>query len=129
MVQEGRKLNPTATFHDDIKMLDESYDLVMINGMLQYIEDWKNFLFEIFDKVGDFLFITRLPVVQESKSFVAIQSMCGTEVLHNQLNEREFLDHMQVIGFTLLREVVVGDRPQILNAPEQCELKGWLFKK
>jgi hypothetical protein len=32
-------------------------------------------------------------------------------------------------GFSIVREFVVGDRPYIKNAPEQCELRSWLFRK
>jgi len=32
-------------------------------------------------------------------------------------------------GLILVREFVVGDLPYIKNAPEQCEMRGWLFKR
>ena len=28
-----------------------------------------------------------------------------------------------------MREFVVGDRPYIKGAPEQCEIRGWLFRR
>jgi len=29
----------------------------------------------------------------------------------------------------IIREFIIGDKPYIVDAPEQCELKGWLFRR
>jgi len=77
---------------------------------------------------GQYFLLTRVPVVSGA-GFVAIQRLHGSEVLHQQLNETELLERMRDTGLRLVRELVVGDRPVIVNAPEQCELKGWLFTR
>jgi len=129
MVATGRRLNPEVHWHIDERCLDRTYDVIMINGSLQYMQDWADLLRRIAPAVGGYLFLTRLPVVDRTPSFVSIQRVEGTELLHQQLNQQEVLDVVRGTGLQMVREFVVGDRPFIKNAPEQCELRGWLFKR
>jgi len=130
MVSLGQRLNPGISWHVDDQCLARTYDLVMVNGSLQYIQDWRDFLARAAAAVGSgqYFLLTRVPVVSGT-GFVAIQRLYGREVLHQQLNETELLDRVRDTGLHLVRELVVGDRPVIVNAPEQCELKGWLFTR
>ena len=129
LVERGQALNPGVRWHTDDRCLDRRYDLVMINGSLQYMRDWRAFLPRAAGAVDEagYLFLTRVPVV-EGASFVAIQRAHGAVMCCQQFNRRELLDVVASTGLRLVREFVVGDRPPILNAPEQCELKGWLFR-
>ena len=129
MVKAGKRLNPDMHWYADESYLERAYDLVMINGSLQYIEDWPETLRRIAPAVRGYLFLTRLPVVDRGPGFVAIQRAYGTEMLHQQLNQAAVLQVVSKTGLRLMREFVVGDRPYIRSAPEQCELRGWLFKK
>jgi putative methyltransferase (TIGR04325 family) len=96
---------------------------------LQYMEKWQKFLQDISAAVGEYLLLTRVPVVEKSNSFVAIQKVYGRQMLHWQFNQDTLLKAVKDTGLSLVREFVVGDRPYIKNAPEQCELRGWLFRK
>lgn len=129
IAQIGSQLNPEVHWYTDDSCLERQYDLVMINGSLQYFQDWELTLQRIAPSVRDYLFLTRLPVVDRGPGFVAIQRDYGTEMLHQQLNAEAVVKVVQQTGLTLVREFVVGDRPFIKNAPEQCELRGWLFKR
>jgi hypothetical protein len=93
------------------------------------MEDWVDVLHRIAPSIKEYLYISRLPVVQNSPSFVAIQNLYNSQMLHQQINQKELLETVNEIGLTLVREFVVGDRPYIKKAPEQCEVRGWLFKK
>jgi putative methyltransferase (TIGR04325 family) len=124
----GRELNPDVQWHVDDSCLDRSYDLVMMNGSLQYFRNWQETMGRVSAAADQFFFLTRLPVVQHSPSFPARQRVYGTEMIHMQFNQDEVLQVAQRAGLELFREVVVGDRPHIHNAPEQCELRGWIFK-
>jgi len=130
MVQLGRRLNPGVHWFEGDQCLEQTYDLVMVSGSLQYIEDWRQFLSKAAATVpiGRYFLLTRVPVVS-GPGFVAIQRVYGREVLHQQFSEGELLGQMRDAGLHLVRELLVGDRPLILNAPEQCELKGWLFMR
>ena len=124
----GQKLNPEIQWHVDDSCLGRSYDLVMMNGSLQYMRDWQETMRRVSRAANEFFFLTRVPVVEQSPSFPARQRIYGTEMIHMQFNQDELLQVAAQAGLQLFREVVVGDRPYIHNAPEQCELRGWIFK-
>jgi putative methyltransferase (TIGR04325 family) len=129
MAKAGKKLNPDVHWYDDEACLERRYDLVMMTGSIPYMEDWADVLHRIARSLEGYLFISRLPVVQHSPSFVAIQRLYNSQMLHQLINQTEFLEAVRETGLTLVREFVVGDRPYIKGAPEQCEVRGWLFKK
>jgi putative methyltransferase (TIGR04325 family) len=129
MAAAGKVLNPEVHWYSDESCLERSYDLVMVNGSLQYMEDWKETLQRLAPAVREYFFLTRLPIVERVPSFVAIQREYGTEMIHQQFNQAEVLKFVESLGLRCVREFVVGDRPYIQGAPEQCELRGWLFKR
>ena len=129
MAKAGKQLNPEVHWHDDETCLERDYDLIMMNGSIGYMEDWTEVLLRIVSSVKAYLFLFRLPVVQRSPSFISIERLYNSQMLHQQLNQAELLETVKDTGLTLMREFVVGDRPYIKGAPEQCEIRGWLFKK
>ena len=129
MAKAGEQLNPEVHWYDDETCLEREYDLVMMTGSIPYMEDWADVLHRIARSIKKYLFVSRLPVVQNSPSFVAIQRLYNSQMLHQLINQTEFLETVKETGLSLVREFVVGDRPYIKGAPEQCEVRGWLFKK
>lgn len=129
MAEAGQQLNPEVHWYDDDRCLERDYDLVMMTGSIPYIEDWVDVLQRLARSVKAYLFLFRFPIVEHGPSFVAIQRLYNSEMLHQQLNQAELLTVVKDTGLTLVREFVVGDRPYIKNAPEQCEIRGWLFKR
>jgi len=129
MAKTGEQLNPEVHWYDDETCLEREYDLVMMTGSIPYMEDWADVLHRIACSVKEYLFIARLPVVEHSTSFVAIQHLYNSQMLHQQINQGELLETVRETGLTFVREFVVGDRPFIKGAPEQCEVRGYLFKK
>jgi putative methyltransferase (TIGR04325 family) len=129
MSKTGKQLNPEVHWYNDESCLERDYDLIMMNGSIGYMEDWADVLNRIANSVKEYLFLFRLLVVQNSPSFVAIQRLYNSMMLHQQLNQVELLDAVKETGLTIVREFVVGDRPYIKGAPEQCEMRGWLFKR
>ena len=129
MAEAGKILNPEIHWHTDESCLEREYDLIMMNGSLGYIEEWEDLLQRIARSVKEYLFLFRLLVVQSSPSFLSIQRLYDSRMLHQQFNQKEFLETVEKTGLTLVREFVLGERPYIKGAPEQCEMRGWLFKK
>lgn len=131
MAEAGKLLNPEVIWHTDNNCLKESYDLVMISGSLQYIEHWQEFLLEISNAmpVGSYLYLTRVPIVETAESYLAVQKTYNTRLLHWQFNKSALLKGVEKAGFRIIREFVVGDTVFVNNAPEQFELRGWLFQK
>lgn len=129
MAEVGRRLNPNVHWYSDESCLNRSYDLIMMNGSLQYLQDWAGALARIVRSVARYLFLARVPVVQGNPGYVAVQRAYGTKMLHPQINQGVLLETVQGLGLSVVREFIVGDRPYIKGAPEQCELRSWLFKK
>ena len=125
----GRRTVLEAVWHDDETCLKQRYNLVMLSGSLQYARDWKGQLRSVVSAAAEWLYITRLPVVDSVPGFVALQRVYGSTMLHWQFNRGELLDFVGTLGFVVEREFETGDRPYIKDAPEQCELRGWLFRR
>ena len=129
MSKTGSRINPAVHWYYDESCLERDYDLIMLNGSIGYMEEWGNLLHRIAHSTKAYLFLFRLLVVQNSPSFVAIQRLYHSKMLHQQLNQAELLAVVKETGLTMVREFVVGDRPYIKGAPEQCEMRGWLFRR
>jgi putative methyltransferase (TIGR04325 family) len=128
----GRSLFPEATFHTEESCLDRSYDLVLASASLHYWEKWQTALAGLTRATGKYLYVTQLPVVRRSPSFVYVQRPYRfgyeTEYLSWCFNREEFLDAATSTGMKLQREFIVGHQPSIRNAPERCEYWGFLFR-
>jgi putative methyltransferase (TIGR04325 family) len=127
IAKEGLALNPEIHWYSDDTFLRHDYDVVMINGSLQYVREWKDLLSRIASVTKEYLFLTRVPVVESANTYVAVQSVYGTRMLHCQFNRAELLETVTGTGLRTIREFVVGDRPYVKGAPEQPVLRGWLF--
>lgn len=125
----GKELNPSLRWYTDDQCLSRQYDFVMLNGSLPYLEDWKGDLRKISGAAAGYFYLTRQGVLQKSASFVAIQRVYGTEMLHWHFNKKELVDEVLSHGFRLVREFVVGDKIRVYGASEQSILSGFLFKR
>lgn len=129
LAEIGRQLNPDVQWYDDETCLDRTYDLVMLNGVLQYVRDWRGVIERVSTAAGSYLFFGLLPLVERGPGFVALQRYYGGMMLHQQFNRHDLLEAVEGTGQRLVREFVTGYRPAIKNAPEPCELRSWLFKR
>lgn len=101
----------------------------MLSGSLQYAQDWEGQLQRIAQAATDWLYITWLPIVERVPTFAAVHRVYGSKMLHWQFNRASLLGAVIALGFEVERKAEVGDRPFIQGAPEQCELRGWLFRR
>jgi putative methyltransferase (TIGR04325 family) len=130
----GRRVLPNATFYtDDAQYADRRFDLVFASGALQYARDWQSVLERLAQATGEYLYITRLPVVFEAESFVYLQRAYAhgydTEYLGWALNREELLTTAKQIGLTLTREFLLNESAQIKGAPENTQSRGYLFER
>ncbi len=125
----GRQVVPEATWYADTTRFDRQFDVVMLSGSLQCLRDWKDQLRAVAGSAAEWLYITRLPVVDRVPTFAAVQRVYGSVMLHWQFNRAEVLSFVESLGFEVEREFEIGDRPDVKNAPEPCELRGWLFRR
>lgn len=129
MAEAGKQLNPDIQWYQDDSCLNRTFDLVMVTGSLQYIEHWQMFLNDISRAVGEFFFLARVPIIEKSGTYAAIQKTYDTKMLHWIFNKTDLLQAIENAGFTIVREFVLGERHYIKNASEQCELRSWLLRR
>jgi putative methyltransferase (TIGR04325 family) len=128
----GESLLPNVRFHLDDTCLRRTYNLVLASGSLQFAEDWKSTLRRLALAAEDYLYVTRLPIVNTANSFVVVQrpywAGYNTEFLGWYFNRDEFLNCVADAGMALMREFLVQEKTRTLNAPEDCDYRGFLFK-
>ena len=130
----GRETVPQAQFIErETEVAKRQYDLVLASGSLQCVEDWKSTAHMLASVANSYVYVTRLPIIRQAKSFVALQRVYaygyGTEYMCWFLNRDELLTHMTSIGLELVREFVFHDHPRMKGAPAQAQIQGFLFKK
>ena len=57
---------------DSVDFLEPAYDIVLMSGVLQYIEEW-NYVLETVAKVSNFMILNRLPLTPSNDDRVALQ--------------------------------------------------------
>jgi putative methyltransferase (TIGR04325 family) len=131
-VDYGRDLLPQVHFYVDETCLGRKYDFVLASSSLQYAEDWSLTLQKLAQSTAGHIFVTDMPFILHSPSFVFVQRPYRygyeTEYLGWCLNRQEFLEHAEDAGLKLVREFIIGHRPYIHMAPEQNEYRGYLFR-
>jgi putative methyltransferase (TIGR04325 family) len=130
----GKILLPDVQFLDnETDAFEQQYDLVMASTSLQYAERWRALLHQLAIASRNYLYITGLPLIKESDSFVVIQRPMkyGYKTSYPCwfVNRTEFLDVVRDAGLELVREFLVGARPPVSGAPEQGEYRGFLFRR
>jgi putative methyltransferase (TIGR04325 family) len=127
----GRELLPEITFWTDDSCFDRQYDLVLVSNALQYSRPWRDLITNLSRASAEYLFVTRVPVVTSSDSFVVLQRAhryeFETEYLSWVFNRDELLETARRAGMTLEREFLLGQQPYITGAPEQDETRAYLF--
>jgi putative methyltransferase (TIGR04325 family) len=134
LCEAGRDVLPEAQFVDrEADVASHRYDLVLAGGALQCVEDWKSVARLLASVASPYLYVTRMPFVRRSKSFVALQRVYAygydTEVMSWFFNRGEFLDHMASLDLDLVREFVFDKHPRVKHAQEQADIQGFLFKR
>jgi putative methyltransferase (TIGR04325 family) len=129
VAEAGRQINPEIQWYTDDSCLARPYDLLMITSSLQYMQDWQGFIHDVANSVGEYFFLSRIPVSHTTETYVAVQRTLNTEMLLWIFNKQELEKVIEESGFVLVREFVLGDRHYVRNIPERCELVSWLFRK
>jgi putative methyltransferase (TIGR04325 family) len=131
---EGKKLLPEVTFFDSPKQCDShKYEIIFASGSFHYTKDWKALLKSFVEWSSSYVFLTRVPTVRDAATYVMIQRPYRygyqTEYLGWVLNRKELLQYCRDLGLILVREFLVAEGLEILNAPEQPDFCGFLFRK
>jgi putative methyltransferase (TIGR04325 family) len=132
LAEGGRRLLPEATFYaDEETALARHYDFVMASSSIHYSRDWRATLKQLAAVTDGYMYVTRLPVVDDAPSYVVLQRPYRygyqTEYPGWFLNRDEFLDAATDLGLTLLKEFLIAERPCVRNAPGAADYRGFLF--
>jgi putative methyltransferase (TIGR04325 family) len=129
----GRTVLPGVQFFDDDRCLQRKFDLVFASSSLQYYQDWKETLAKLVSSTSDYLYITRMPVVENSPSFVVMQRPYDngfqTEYLGWFFNRAEVLEALNQMGMRFLREFHIEPHPDVNGAPEAATHRGFLARR
>jgi putative methyltransferase (TIGR04325 family) len=134
LCQGGRELLPNITFYDDEhQCFQRNYNLVLSSSSLQYSPDWQQAIQKLVQVSDPYLFITRLPIVHHSDSFVVVQRPYAygyhTEYMTWFLNRQAVIDYTLSLGMEFVREFLIAEKFPVPNAPETAEARGFLFKR
>jgi putative methyltransferase (TIGR04325 family) len=132
LVAGGRSVLPEGTFYvNEDEALARQYDLVVASSSLHYSRDWRPLLARLAEATAGYLYVTRQPFVKETGSFVVVQRPhrhgYQTEYPGWFLNRDEFLAAASESGLKLLREFLIWEIPNVPNAPEAADYRGFLF--
>lgn len=113
--------------------LARGYDLVFASSSLHYTRDFYDLLDKICTASMRYLMITRIPIVAEHDDFVVVQRPHRygylTEYACWFVNRAKLISFIEARGLRLVREFLLGERPFVPNAPEQCLYGGFLFER
>ena len=132
LCQIGKTLLPDVTFvSDEQQALSRQYDFVFASSSLHYARDHYGLLGRLCESAGNWLMITRTPIVERSDDFLVVQRphMYGymTEYPGWFMNRRRLIGSVTDRKFRLEREFLVGEQPNVSNAPEKAQYFGYLF--
>jgi putative methyltransferase (TIGR04325 family) len=98
---------------------NQNFDLIIIIGTIQYIENWKEFISEITKKTTTSIFISRTPINITGPTFITVQSICpalGPSALTkigesnlNVINESELHQEFKKNGFQIEKSLFIRD--------------------
>lgn len=131
---EGISLLPEVNFESSLdQVFSKTYDLVFASCSIHYEENWKLLLGKLIQASNKYIYITRLPVVENVPSFVIKQRPYNygynTEYISWTFNREEILEEILNHKVRLLREFLVDPHPEIHGAPEKAKFTGFLFEK
>jgi putative methyltransferase (TIGR04325 family) len=128
--EQGRRVSPEVTFHESDACLEQSYDLVLASGAIQYVEDWAELLARLARAADRYLLITKVPLT-DAASFVVLQRAYeygyDTEYLGWALNRGEIQTAAERAGLELVREFFQSATVDIPEAPASIYHGGFLF--
>ena len=132
MCAVGQRRQPDVTFvADDVSWCDRRYDLVLCSSSLQYVEHWELLAKRLARAADPWLYVSRLPVVEHSASFVAVLRAhkygYDAQYLGWVFNRGQLRQVFAACGLDLVREFFLHDRPLIWRAPEDNVYSGFLF--
>lgn len=134
LCEVGQELLPEAHFlQERDACFSRDYDLVLASSSIWYEEDWRSVVRKLASVSRNYLYVARMLFIDRAGSYVAVQRPKAmgydTEYLCWVFNRTEFIDCVTECGMELVREFILSDGPHIHRAPEQGDMRGFLFRR
>ena len=131
-VEKAAALAPQIKFRGDDGVLDERFDLVVVAGAFHYEEHWQTLLPRLLGAATRTVFLQRIPLSFGKPGFVYVQRPYAygyqTEYPCWCFNRAEFTRVIEASGWQIEREVVTGERVEIVGTSEVVEYRGFLLQ-
>jgi putative methyltransferase (TIGR04325 family) len=128
----GRTVLPDIHLTDNAdEFAGRQFDLVVSSSAVHYFEDWRAEVRKLAAMTHEFLYISRVPIVTHSASFVVSHKIYhdGYEEFQSWcINQQELLGCIEQCGLRLIREFVYYRKSIVRGASEQVDCRGFLFK-
>lgn len=129
----GREALPDVNFVTDPgEWANRAFDLTVASSALQYVKDWQGLLHGLASATAGWVYITRIPIVENAATHVIVQRPHHvgylTEYIGWVFNRSEFLREAESVGLILDREVIIEPGLLADGAPEEFRWGGFLFK-
>jgi putative methyltransferase (TIGR04325 family) len=129
----GAELEPAVTFHDTDACLERSYDLVIASNSIQYFQDWRSALEKLASATNEWMFISRLPVVETVPTYTALQRAQAygydTEYVGWIFHRGELVQAAEAVGLELVREYAQVEPIPVARAAENPKHIGMLLRR
>lgn len=93
---------PHLNFTDNYKTISMPIDLIHVGSTLQYIDDWHGLLMSLAKKFKPSIFVLSDLLVGDIPTFVTAQSYYDRIICARFINEREFCEHWDMLGYDLI---------------------------
>lgn len=132
IAEAGRRVSTAVTFHQEDDILDQTFDLIIASGSLQYAQHWDDLLGRFSRASQSYIFLNQVPIVVDHDSFVIVQRPYRygyeTEYISWCLRRSEMMRGFERLGLAVDREFVHGFKPPIAGSPSPVEYRGYLLK-
>ena len=130
----GSALNSSVRFvNDDDACFARTYDIVMANGSLHMLRDWRAMVARMARATTSILLINAVPLVEEAASFVILQRLRSRGFQNDfyswAINRQELLGEGARHGLLLEREVISWGPVSYWGAPEDPRGGGAIFRR
>lgn len=102
IVEKFKNLNKSINYKTSIKQ-DVSFEIVNFCSVLQYINNWKKFLFNISKRKIKYLYLSDM-FVGNIISFVSLQNYYQSKIPHRFINFDELNNYLLSLGYDLIQK-------------------------
>lgn len=130
----AEKFSPMVTYFDhDDQFADQTFDLVIASGALQYTRDWQGVLGRLTKAARQGLYLGRVPTSFAERAFVTLPQVAfyaqPKRIPMWIFSHDELIATIEKQGFKLEMEFITSEGLKVKNGPAQAEMRGYWFMR